>query len=440
MNQWTDQQLTAIDARNMNLLVSAAAGSGKTAVLIERIIRMVLRDQIDIDRLLVVTFTRAAAAEMRERAASALVRSIAGQPEKEAFIRRQLGLLNQSSIMTFHSFCMQIIKNHYYLIELEPSFRTADQSEAALLQQEAVEETLELYYQASDVDFIRLIEMYCNNRNDQAAQEMIIKLYRYSRSQAEPTAWLSKQAALFDVDAEQLMGSEWLTCLMELASVNMEYVHSLFNQALDLCISPDGPAVYVDCLKAEITETNRLLEMFKQGDPNAINQIRKFTFDRLPACRCTDLVLRDDVKAYREQAKKEIKKIQDTWFFRSLEEFAADHLEIAPAIKKLIEIVDRFALNYQKKKHERNMLDFNDLEHMALEILQVPEAREYYRQQYESIFIDEYQDSNRVQEALINYIKRADNLFMVGDVKQSIYRFRLAEPELFMQKYARFAQ
>jgi ATP-dependent helicase/nuclease subunit A len=440
MNQWTDQQLAAIDSRDTNLLVSAAAGSGKTAVLIERIIRMVLHDQIDIDRLLVVTFTRAAAAEMRERAASALIRSIVEQPEKEPFIRRQLGLLNQSSIMTFHSFCMKIIKNHYYLIDLEPSFRTADQSEAALLQQEAVEETLELYYQIGDSDFIRLIEMYCSNRNDQAVQDMIITLYQYSRSQAEPAAWLSKQAALFDAGAEQLVGSEWLACLMELASVNLEYAHSLYKQSLDLCISPDGPAVYERCLKAEIFETNRLLEMFKQGDPSAIDQIRNIIFDRLPACRCTDLDLRDEAKGYRDLAKKEIKKIQDTWFSRSIEEFAADHLEIAPAIKKLIEIVDRFQVSYQKKKHERNILDFNDLEHMALKILQIPEAGDYYCQQYESIFIDEYQDSNRVQEALIHYIKRVDNLFMVGDVKQSIYRFRLAEPELFMQKYARFAE
>jgi ATP-dependent helicase/nuclease subunit A len=438
MNQWTKEQSDAIRSRGSNLLVSAAAGSGKTAVLIERIIRMVVQDQIDVNRLLVVTFTRAAAAEMRERTADALMKTLSANPDKEKLIRRQLSLLNQSSMMTFHSFCSQVIREHYYLINLDPAFRTADQTQMALMQQEAVDEALECHYQEKDPDFFNLVEMYCGNRHDQVLQEMIKNLYQFSQSQVDPAKWLSEQAVMFESSADELFVSQWVSTLLELTSINLEYALSLMDQAIECCSQSDGPVIYQASLRAERCQIDSLLTMSLEKHADFFNRIRDFSFNRLPACRGTNEQLREEARFYRDQAKKEIKKMQDNWFFSSLEMFAADQQEIAPSIKKLMQVMTTFEMFYQKKKMERNLLDFNDLEHRALKILRIQSAGDFYRNQFEAVFVDEYQDSNRVQEALISLVRRPDNVFMVGDVKQSIYRFRLAEPELFMQKYKQY--
>jgi ATP-dependent helicase/nuclease subunit A len=438
MNRWTMEQQQAISLRGTNLLVSAAAGSGKTAVLIERVVQLVLEDHIDIDRLLVVTFTRAAAAEMRERTASSLMSRLDESQGQDSFIRRQLSLLNQSAMMTFHAFCIHIIRNHYYLIDVEPSFRTGNQTETALLQQEALDQVMEEAYREEDPDFLRLVEMYCQNRSDSELENMVTNLYEFSCSHPNPHHWLQEQIDAFEGEADQLASSSWLKSLLHQADLRLEYAAALMQQAMTAATRPDGPAAYVSLINKELKDIILLAELAHEGNADMLDKMRHFSFERLPASRNVDPELRESARNLRNQAKKEVKRMQDQWFFRSLADFADDHRQLSPAIKQLVKLVKRYESAYHKKKKERNVLDFNDLEHRALDILRHQEARDFYQKHYEAIFIDEYQDSNRVQETLVNQIARPDNLFMVGDVKQSIYRFRLAEPELFMEKYQQY--
>ncbi|MEN1759105.1 helicase-exonuclease AddAB subunit AddA [Anoxynatronum sibiricum] len=438
MNRWTSEQKAAIETRGSNLLVSAAAGSGKTAVLIQRIIQLVLDDGVDIDRLLVVTFTRAAAAEMRERAAMALMKSLDTHPQKEAFIRRQLALVNQAFIMTFHAFCIRVIQQHYYLIDLEPAFRTADQSETNLLQQEALDELLETTYEEADPHFLKLVEMYCHNRNDQALETMILSLHAFSRSQPKPDEWLQDQAAAFRLSPQELADSAWVTQLTTQTMVKLNEAASLLEEAIAIANRPDGPEPYLKRLLPELADIRRLIEDGNHQQKTLFQEIHSLEFQRLPPCRDGDDALKEAAKSLRDQVKKEVKDLQEKWYFRSLEDFSQDHQQVAEAMAYLTRLVSRFDEGYRHKKEERQVLDFNDLEHRALDILEIDAASSFYRNHFKAIFIDEYQDSNRVQEALIAQIKGPDNLFMVGDVKQSIYRFRLAEPELFMDKYRQF--
>ncbi|MDW7672174.1 MAG: UvrD-helicase domain-containing protein, partial [Bacillota bacterium] len=335
MTRWTREQQQAISQRGANLLVSAAAGSGKTAVLIERVVQLVLKDRIDIDRLLVVTFTRAAAAEMRERTAASLMSRMDESQEQDSFIRRQMGRLNQSAMMTFHAFCIHIIRNHYYLIDVEPSFRTANQAEAALLQQEALAQVMEESYKEGNPDFLRLVEMYCQNRNDRELEDMVTKLYEFSCSHPQPHHWLQEQVDAFQSEADQLASSFWLKSLLSQAYLRLEYAANQLRQAMALATRTDGPEVYVTLLNEELQGIDLLAELANGGNAAILNEIRRFSFGRLPASRNGDPELREAAKNLRDQAKKEVKRMQEQWFFRSLADFADDHRRLLPAIKQL---------------------------------------------------------------------------------------------------------
>ncbi len=437
MGHWTDDQRKAITSKNANLLVSAAAGSGKTAVLIERIITIVLEEHIDIDRLLVVTFTRAAAAEMRQRAADALLKRLTMSSVDEGFIRRQLDKLNQAFMMTFHSFCMEIIRNHYYLINVEASFKTADQATTLLLQQEAMDELLEEAYEASNPPFLKLVEMYCDNRNDNEIQDMLLDAYEFSRSHPDPMTWLEEQTSKFTSE-EALHNSEWVVSLKVYSVLVIDSAILAYKQALDIVLKSKGTQPYHSILSKEMEFFILLKDRIHENINVMVSLLHNFDFQRLPPCKEADLNLRETVKIIRKQIKTDIKELKELWFYDTIEAYQEDHAKIAEPINQLVILINQFESIYSKKKKNRNVLDFHDLEHYALEILSHSEAREFYKKQFAGIFIDEYQDSNRVQEALIEKIRQDDNLFMVGDVKQSIYRFRLAEPELFMEKHKTF--
>jgi len=437
MSHWTDDQLRAISSRNSNLLVSAAAGSGKTAVLIERIINIVLNEHIDIDRLLVVTFTRAAAAEMRQRATDALLKKLSMSHCDEGYIRRQLDKVNQAFMMTFHSFCIEIIRNHYYLINVEASFKTADQATTLLLQQEAMDELLEEAYEESTPSFLKLVEMYCDDRNDYAIQDMLLDAYEFSRSHPDPVTWLEQQSSKF-ISEESLHNSDWIKSLKAYSNLVIDSIISATHQALDMAQRPNGPQPYFPMLSTEMEFYLLLKAQMHESIDVMMNLLHNFNFQRLPPCKEVDVNLRETVKNIRSQVKNDIKELKELWFYDTIEAYQEDHARIAEPIKQLVTLINKFELIYHFKKKNRNVLDFHDLEHYALKILSFSEAKKFYRQHFAGIFIDEYQDSNRVQEALIEKIKQDDNLFMVGDAKQSIYRFRLAEPELFMEKHRSF--
>jgi ATP-dependent helicase/nuclease subunit A len=451
---WTEDQLQAIEVSGRNVLVAAAAGSGKTAVLVERIIRKISSDT-DVDRLLVATFTNAAAAEMKERIRLALEQALERDPGSD-HLRRQLALMGRASITTLHAFCLDVIRRYYPLIGLDPGFRVANETEAGLLEAETLQDLFEERY-AEDADgrFALLAETFGGDRSDEPLARLVLDLYRFALSHPWPEAWLRSSAAAFrDASPDNLADGEWGRDIRRAAQLELEAAESLLEQALAGAMRPEGPAAYADTLRDDLNVVRTLLETVRRK-PMAewFEAFRGVSFGRLGTQRGDDVdkALQERVKALRDDAKKIVGGLADELFSRTPAEYAAELNDAAPLMEALAELVIAFGQRYEAAKRAKGLVDFGDLEHYCLRILRdpastpertIPSAAALdYREQFEEILLDEYQDTNQVQEAIIDLIARpgAGNRFMVGDVKQSIYRFRLAEPGLFLDKYRRYA-
>lgn len=435
MKKWTPEQQEAISLRQLNLLVAAAAGSGKTAVLVERVIQLLLQDKVDIDQMLVVTFTKAAASEMRERISHALIEALHQPGPHVPHIRRQLTRLQRASISTLHSFCTEVIRRYYYLVDVDPVFKVADQNETDLLRREAVEAVLEAAYEQAAPEFSGLIEMFAPGKSDQGFRDLLLQMYDFVQSQPQPWLWLQTHTDRYQLDADALADSPWVKVLMESAQVQIEAARERFMEAIEVCSQPGGPEQYVKSLQEDVRITEALEKAISQGAEGFHTAAASFTHSRLRAVRGGDEALKEAAKALREEGKNLLKALQKGLARQSLTQWSWELNRLYPYISYLNDLMHAFAEEYLLRKKEKRILDFNDLEHFALHILRDPQAAGEYRQRFEFIFVDEYQDSNLVQETLLNCIARGDNLFMVGDVKQSIYRFRLADPGLFLEKY-----
>lgn len=451
-SRWTDEQWQAIVDGERNILVAAAAGSGKTAVLVERIIRKIsnVLEPVHVDELLVATFTKAAAAEMRERIRLALEKELSLAPDSE-HLARQLALLNRASITTLHSFCLEVIQRYFQTIELDPSFRVANETETEVLRQDVLAELFEEKYAAEEELFHRLVDWFSGERNDDAAFRLIQRLYDFSRSHPWPKEWLSEMAGAFEAHSvEQLSNTPWAQSIMQDAKLTIHAVVQLLRQASRLTTAPGGPEPYRETLQSELQAAIQLQDkaeslVWHEMSPH----MEGLTFGRLPACRGDqyEKSLQEEVKGLRDQAKVRFNKLREELFSRAPEQFLQELHRMAPLMGELVGLVVAFGSRYENAKREKGLLDFSDLEHYCLRILRTPdsspeeirpsEAALQYQLQFKEILLDEYQDTNMVQEAIVALISRQPigNRFMVGDVKQSIYRFRLAEPGLFLQKY-----
>jgi len=439
MPQWTNEQRQAIEVRGSNLLVAAAAGSGKTAVLVERIIRILIQDGVDIDRLLIVTFTNAAAGEMRERIGAALIKALDEKEGDEEHLRRQINLLGKASISTLHAFCISVIRRYFHVIRIDPDFRIGDETETAILKMEAMEALLEEEYGKGNEDFLGLVERFGGVRQDTPLQELVLRLYDFIQSKPYPFAWLKERVEDFRLEEKGLEETAWCRVILKQMDIDLEGALGFLTEALALCSRPAGPAPYEGIIQDEIDQLNRLRSSLEEGWSSFYRALADMQFKRLPRCpRDTDETLKEEVQSLRDKAKNIVKDIQGNILVKSLEEYEEELRELYPYMKYLYELVKTFDGLYKELKAERGIIDFNDLEHYTLDILGNEEIANEYRSHYEYIFVDEYQDSNIVQETILGCIKREDNLFMVGDVKQSIYRFRMADPSLFIEKYDRF--
>ena len=447
--KWTDQQQQVIDLRDRNLLVSAAAGSGKTAVLVERIIKKVLDPvhPVDIDRLLVVTFTKAAAAEMRERVAKAIEARM-DEEKDNAYLNRQYTLVHHAQITTIDSFCLYVVKNYFQCIDLEPGFRVGDPGELSLILEDVLTEVLERWYETADPEFIAFADNYANAKNDKNIAQMVRRLYDFSTSYPWPQEWLLQIADIYDPKAlmvETLTASDsWLQELMR-------YLHAVIGGERDrlllakrLCLEPDGPDMYLDNIE-RVLEQMEGMDAITDYDALGL-AIAKLDFGRLAVRRGFDgdKAAQELVKSLRKAAKEELEKLYKKFFSMPLQTQLEDLAYTGRSVRVLAQLTLDFANAYRKKKEELGLLDFSDIEHMALRILVDEKTKEptavahEFQALFEEVMIDEYQDSNYVQEAILTAVSGGggrDNRFMVGDVKQSIYRFRLARPELFMEKY-----
>jgi len=451
---WTLAQQKVIDTRNKNLLVSAAAGSGKTAVLVERIISMISEGEkpIDIDRLLVVTFTNAAAAEMRERIALALDKKLLLNPGNE-HLQKQLSLLQGALITTIHSFCLYVIRNYFHRIDLDPSFRIADEADSMLMKSDVVSDLLERWYEEGREDFYRLIESYSYSKSDAPVEDLILQLYDFSMSSPWPREWINDKRKLFELgDLEDLYSAPWMKELLEHAKIVIRDLAAKNARAIRICNESDGPVAYLPALMSDRARLDALMKA--ESYEELAGLLGSLSFDRLSSKReeGVDPAKKEYVKALRDEIKKGLKDLAGQYFFQSPEEMLKDMQAVGSCMQALFDLTLEFMDAFAAKKAQKNLLDFNDIEHYALSILVekkevdgggfelVPtQAALELREQFEEILIDEYQDSNMVQEIILRTVSREDdgrpNRFMVGDVKQSIYKFRLAMPEIFMEKY-----
>ncbi|MGX4586860.1 helicase-exonuclease AddAB subunit AddA [Paenibacillus chitinolyticus] len=586
---WTDEQWDAIALRGQNMLVAAAAGSGKTAVLVERIIRRISDEAtpLDVDRLLVATFTKAAAAEMKQRIREALEKELTANPDSQ-HLKRQLALMGRASVTTLHSFCLEVIRRHYSLIRLDPGFRIANETEAELMRHDQLEEMMEQYYGESGEDspFWRLVDTFGGERSDVPLHLLIQKLYDESRSHPWPEHWLREMALMFgpknyelitgsgssgedemtaalaevsegyaeaaaasdsaavgtseetalanaaepaitpaaertspadsggkettarmvagpsetssalgpegrtehgllsaaginpadtladtggadvaltaeNADKAAEAGDEgegapaefWLKGLTDDVRLELQGTAELLKQALEITGEPGGPLPYATAVQDDLTMVEGLTDIAENYPWDILfSAFQTVSFGKLKPCKKdeVDPQLQDQVKQLRSRAKERITSLQEELFGRPPERFLEETREMAPVIHALVDLVIDFGGRYSKAKAAKGLVDFADLEHFCLRILRAEEsapdrlipsrAALEYREQFAEVLLDEYQDTNRVQEAIVELIAEPlpGNRFMVGDVKQSIYRFRLAEPGLFLEKYKSF--
>ena len=444
---WTTEQQQVIDLRNRNILVSAAAGSGKTAVLVERIVKIITdkNHPVDIDHLLIVTFTNAAAAEMRERIGNAIEKALDEQPGNEHLLR-QLTLIHNAQITTIDSFCLYVVRNHFHEIDLEPNFRIGDEGELKLLREDVLGRVLEQNYEEPSEAFSDFVEGYASGRTDAALNEMILQLYEFSRSYPWPEKWLDSFVGAYRIETrEELDRAEWLAPLTENICFVLKDCEQLLKQALAITQQDDGPDMYEKAVQSDLEKYEGLSRLTSFCElSGALSDIK---YDRLASSRGFEgnpdkLEL---VKSLREQAKDVVKKLCKQYFFCSPEMMIEQLERTEPMLEEVVRLTKQFADEFAAAKRRKNLVDFHDVEHFALQILvdeeteKAKKTAEEFRDTFEEIMIDEYQDSNEVQETLLRSISREErgenNIFMVGDVKQSIYRFRLARPELFMKKY-----
>ncbi|WP_066187001.1 helicase-exonuclease AddAB subunit AddA [Gracilibacillus timonensis] len=457
MPQWTKEQEEAIYQSGQDILVAAAAGSGKTAVLVERIIQKLLNKQqpVDIDTLLVVTFTNAAAQEMRNRIGAAIETSLSDNPQSN-HLKKQLALVQNASISTLHAFCMNLVRQYAYHLDIDPGFRIADDMEADLIRQDVLEELFEGWYGEEDEQkqaaFFSVVDRFSNDRNDLEVESLILKMYEFSIQHPNPDHWLKQMSQVYQVNEEtQEDEIPWLSLLKEEVADQLGVMETLTQQALNLTREADGPYHYAEALDQDlvmIQQAKGALAVSWQ-EVGTIFTTAKFKALSRKKVDCEE-EKKEQVKTLRDQVKKRWNGIATDWFARSLQGHLRDMAELYPTVYALTELIHQFKDAYQAAKREKGLVDFADLEHFALDVLsenketlQPSAVAKSLKQKYTEVMVDEYQDTNLVQETILSLVADHDNggnMFMVGDVKQSIYRFRHAEPSLFIEKYNRFAE
>lgn len=450
--KWTPAQKSAIDTRDCNVLVSAAAGSGKTAVLVERIISMITDPDknIDIDRLVVVTFTKAAAAQMKDKIRKALDSMLDENPG-DVNLLRQITLLNNAQITTIDSFCLWIIRNHFPEVNLDPGFRIMDEGEKKLIENDVLEDVLEEFYAEADEEFFNLVDALGMGRDDSGLVSIIDKIYRFSRSNPWIDEWFDECMLVYDDETYDNPAIKELYDSIKNALLDYR---DKYNRLVDICSEPTGPAAYTGALQSDLLGINEMINSQDFGELG--RRIRIFSFEALSRKKDAgaDPDIKEYVKGQRKLFKDYIGRLNDKIFLKDDEGIFADMQGAGIQIRTLLKVAKVYAKRVSEVKREKGIIDFNDMEHLALSILVkkedgklvYTETADKLANRFEEILIDEYQDSNQLQEVILNAVSKTrlsgenNNIYMVGDVKQSIYKFRLACPELFIEKYDTYGE
>lgn len=444
---WTDAQWRSIYAKGQDVLVAAAAGSGKTAVLVERIIQRILRDNMDVDLLLVVTFTNLSAREMKLRVDQRIQEASLAEPDNE-HLKNQRVKIHQAQISTLHSFCLKLIQLHYDVLDIDPNFRTSSEAENVLLLDQTIDDVLERHYDILDSDFIELTEQLSSDRNDDQFRNIIKRLYFFSIANPNPFKWLDQLSQPYKNEGQQ---NQLLKLLNDLAMIFLKAAYEEIIKSFNLFSMFDNVEKQLEVVEDERRFISKVIEgdmintdalvshQFVSRFPSITKKIKEANEGMEEAL--------DDAKKHYDKYKGLVSDVKNDYFSRSADDLKLDMQKLAPRVAYLAQIVKDVIEEFSKQKRSRNLLDFADYEHFALQILTNEDGTpshiaKTYREHFEEILVDEYQDTNRVQEKILSCIKTGEeyngNLFMVGDVKQSIYKFRQADPSLFIEKYNRF--
>ncbi len=454
-SRWTPEQEQAIALRGCDILVSAAAGAGKTSVLVERVIRQVLDPErpLDLERLLAVTFTEKAAAEMKQRIRASLEDAFAKSPG-DLRIGRQISLLDRAQISTIHAFCLHVVRRYFYKAGLDPSFRVLDENEAELLRQDALSELFEALYQDEGDKgqaFQDLVDRYGGAGVDQGLQATVLRLHDFARTQASMDGWLDSTVKdPGETGGSGVWGSPWMKCILLRAAKDLERALSYAKQALDVCRQPGGPDGYENAISDDVAFYGDMAAVI--GDPSsdaatleaAIARMGSFEYTRLGrAAKDCDPVKKELAQGLRDAGKQLFGKVAAYAFMRPASDLAAEIAETGRFIRTLVSTVRELDKRYTEKKLDRGGVDFSDLERYCLSILEQDDCRvaSEVRKEFDCVFIDEYQDTNPLQDRILSLVAQPrdrGNRFMVGDLKQSIYRFRLAEPRIFLEKFSSY--
>ncbi len=441
---WTKEQQLAIDQRDKNILVAAAAGSGKTAVLVERIKKLVIEEGVPIDRMLIVTFTNAAAAEMKEKIRKALIEEIDKAPEQAGKLREQLALLARANISTFHAFALDVIRRFFYQVEIEPGFSICDDAQRTILKEDAMDLLLENWFAADSEEFYGFLNWYSGDRNQSKIRTILEEAYNVLQSLPYPWQWLDEKIAQLSMNEEEMKASPLMAYIWDFIEDSAEKALEYAQRSADLL---DEAGLCRMAEKVALEELPQYQHIAALAEQKAFEELGEaaaaFKSLRLTAKKDEKedyALIKEQVAACRKKAASLIDEMQKTFFLAPLCEQVMEMNKTAPMAKTLQKLLLDFDGIFKAAKAEKKLVDFNDIEHFCLEILKEPQAAEFYRNKFQYIFIDEYQDTNILQEEIISKIKRENNLFMVGDIKQSIYKFRLAEPEIFKEKYINYGK
>ena len=448
--KWTNEQQEAIYQKGENILVAAGAGSGKTAVLVERIIQKILNDNLSIDRLLVVTFTNAAASEMRERILEGLYKKLDECPEDEN-LQKQIILLGKANISTIHSFCLDVIRNFFFEIDIPSNFKIASSEENTLYQQEIIEDLFDELYETENKSFSTLIDNYATYRGDDKLKEIILEIYEFIQSMPFPLKWLDEKIEIFNIENVDINETPWGKILLPYVKENILYSISNLKVLEEKILLIPEMNKFLLTIQADINLLKSFYDATNLGWDKTIEAYSSLfqNFQRWPVDKSCTLQLKEEIKDKRSKIKDNLKKILSKVLLMDSEQAILDIRQMYEVLKSIGYIIKLFDERFKELKREKNLLYFNDIEHYALEILTrvdengniVPtDVAKFYKEKFAEIAIDEYQDSNQVQESILTTISNGNNIFMVGDVKQSIYKFRQACPELFLEKYNSYSK
>lgn len=438
---WTNEQQHAIDARDKNILVSAAAGSGKTAVLAERVLTMIKNGEIRIDKLLIATFTTAAAGEIRERILNNLMRSLSEEPDNN-YLAQQIAMFEKANIGTIHSFCQTLLRSNFYKTPLPADFKIGDTAELELIKEEVLADIIEEEYEKGSEDFMMFAQGYCPGKDDISLRELIKNLHSYSMSVSDPTEWLESCMDRFDLKdmtPDEFLSRGWGGEFIGNAADNLKSCIDVYDSLTDLADSTPGYEKYGGFLEAEKEMLTQTLNMLTKGSWNiAAQAVSSVSFGRIPnRQKGSEEFTKNRVASHRDNVKKiftDLKKV----LYADAQTVYNDTCKAGVFAKVLCGITIKFEKAYSEAKLKKGLVDFSDLEHYTIKLLR--QHGDELRDKYDALMIDEFQDTNEAQAEIFTALSRGNNLFTVGDIKQSIYRFRNAQPQLFARMDKKYSE